>query len=112
MSWLRPALLVLAVLGCSPSDEEIANGDDPIAALAVPHKSERYTSSYWTQKSIRDKQLYAQAVEYCKDKNDGEHPNCDVVRYVDMIERMSRLPAERPKDFSLMPRSAPRGAPR
>jgi hypothetical protein len=95
--------VILAVLGCAPSDEEIANGNDPMAALTVPHKSERYTSSYWTQKSIRDKQLYAQAVGYCKDKNDGEHPNCDVVRYVEMIERMSRLPAERAKDFSLMP---------
>jgi hypothetical protein len=112
MKTFRPALLILAVLGCSPSNEEIANGDDPMAALTVPHKSERYTSSYWTQKSIRDKQLYTQAVEYCKDKNDGEHPNCDVVRYVDILERMSRLPRERPKDFSLIQGATPRDSAR
>jgi hypothetical protein len=89
-----------AIAGCRDSREAIANGDDPLRALTVPHKSERYTSTYWTQKSIRDKALYSQAVDYCKDKNDGEHPNCDVVRYVDMLERSSRLPENRPNDFS------------
>jgi hypothetical protein len=102
-SWLTVITLTIALPGCKESNEEIANGDDPLRALTVPFKSARYTSTYWTRKKIQEKDLYAQALAYCKDRNDGEHPNCDVVRYVDMIDRMSTMPEDRPNDFSLRP---------
>lgn len=94
-------VLGLALVGCRASDADIANGDDPIEALAVPHRSDRYTTTYWTQKSRSDVELWRQAVAFCEDKNDGDHPNCDAVRHVDMLEWMSRLPAESRRDFQL-----------
>lgn len=101
--WTTALLFVVAVVGCRPSEVDIGGGDDPLAALAVPHRSERYTTTYWTQKSRSDTELWAQAVAFCEDKNDGDHPNCDAVRHVDMLERMSRLPEDRPDSFSLRP---------
>ena len=103
------AAVVLAAIGCQRSDADIANGDDPLRALTVPHPSERYTTSYWTQKSVSDAELWAKAVEYCAGKTGGDHPNCSAVRYVEMIERRSRLPEDRPNTFRLtVPQAAPR----
>ncbi len=103
MNTYKLAFLVFVVLmaGCRDSNEAIANGDDPLLALTVPHRSERYTTTYWTQKSASDTTLWRQAVEYCEDKAEGDHPNCDAVRYVDMIEQRSRLPEDRPDTFRL-----------
>jgi hypothetical protein len=95
------ALAAIAIAGCQPNDADIANGDDPLLALTVPHRSDRYTTSYWTQKSVSDADLWRRAVEYCEGKTEGDHPNCDAVRYVDMIEKRSRLPADRPDTFGL-----------
>ena len=94
-------LVSVAVIGCRENEADIANGDDPLRALTVAHKSERYTTSYWTQKSVSDTTLWADAVEYCEDKTEGDHPNCDAVRYVEMFERQSRLPEDRPDTFRL-----------
>jgi hypothetical protein len=106
-------LIVLAavalIVGCQESDADIANGDDPLRALTVPHRSERFTTSYWTQKSVSDAELWTQAVEYCADKTEGDHPNCDAVRYVENIDRRSRLPEDRPDTFRLtVPQAARR----
>ncbi len=102
LPWL---ILGLALLGsgCRKSDAEVANGDDPLKSLTVPRLSDRYGTTYWTQKSISDTALWAQAVAYCAGKTEGDHPNCDVVRGVRMLERMSRLPPKSRHNFSLMP---------
>ena len=94
-------LVSLAAFGCGESDADIANGDDPLRALTVPHRSERYTTTFWTQRSARDTALWRKATEYCEERDDGDHPNCDPVRYVEMIERRSRLPENRPDSFRL-----------
>ena len=91
----------LAAIGCGVSDADIANGEDPLRALTVPHRSERYTTTYWTQRSVRDTTQWRKAIEYCKERDEGDHPNCDAVRYVEMIERRSRLPEDRPDSFRL-----------
>jgi hypothetical protein len=97
------ALTLLAILltGCTESDADIANGDDPLRALTVAHRSERYETSFWTQTSVRDPQLWGRATAYCEDKKDGEYPNCAAVRQVQMVDRMSRPPEDRPNDFRL-----------
>jgi hypothetical protein len=94
-------LLIVALVGCAPDNAAIANGDDPLQSLTVPVRSERYGTTYWTQNSVRDRELWAKATAYCEDKNDGDHPNCDVVRHVQELERASRLPEDRPNDFGL-----------
>ncbi len=93
--------LALLTLGCRKSNSAIANGDDPVRALAVPLRSDRYNSTYWTQKSVADTGLWTQAVAYCEGKAEGDHPNCDPVRQVRLLERMSRTPAPLQDNFSL-----------
>ena len=93
--------LVFIVVGCADADEEIANGEDPLQALTVAHRSDRYGSTYWTQTSIADSALWAQAMAYCEGKSSGDHPNCDAVHQVQAVEQMSRMPEDRPNDFPL-----------
>lgn len=94
-------VLALSLVGCAETEEEIANGDDPLSALSVGHLSDRYNSSYWTRTMSEDPELWTQAVAYCEENNDANHPNCDAVRGAQMMERMSRPPEDRPDDFRL-----------
>ena len=91
----------LLAIGCVDTEEEIANGDDPLRALTVAHRSDRYTSTYWTQTSAADSTLWVRAVEYCEGRISGDHPNCDPVRQVQAVEQMSRLGEDRPNEFRL-----------
>ena len=95
------ALACLLPLGCVDTEEEIANGDDPLRALTVAHRSDRYTSTYWTQTSSADSTLWTQAVEYCEGRASGDHPNCDAVRQVQAVQQMSRMGEDRPNEFRL-----------
>lgn len=98
---LAVVLASLLTVGCVDRDEAIANGDDPLRALTVAHRSDRYGSTYWTQKSTADSALWAQAVAYCEGRADGDHPNCDAVRQVQVLQGMSDTPEDRPNDFRL-----------
>ncbi len=100
LPWLILGLVLLGS-GCRKSDAEVANGDDPLRALTVPHLSDRYNSTFWARKSIVDPALWAKAVTYCADKTEGDHPNCDVVRSERMLERMSRMPKPSRNNFQL-----------
>ncbi|MGH7576218.1 MAG: hypothetical protein ACREM1_13970 [Longimicrobiales bacterium] len=93
-------LCCLVVTGCAPSEEAIANGEDPLEALTVPHRSDRYTTTYWRSTSKDDSELWARAVDYCEDKR-ADYPNCEAVRSVAIMERMTEPPEDRPNDFSL-----------
>jgi hypothetical protein len=95
-------LLISAVLpACAPSAEDVANGDDPMEALAVPHLSERYDVTYWTQTSFVDEELWERAVDFCEGIEDPrDYPNCNVVRSVKMLKPEPRV--EEPDSFSLM----------
>jgi hypothetical protein len=95
------ALACVLAVGCLDSAEAIANGGDPLRALTVAHRSDRYTSTYWTQMSTTDSPLWEQAVEYCEGRTSGDHPNCDAVRQVQAVEQMSRMGEDRPNEFRL-----------
>lgn len=98
-------LLVAVVLpACGQVDEEVANGDDPIEALAVPHVSERYSVAYWTQTRDFDEDLWTRAVEFCEDVGGDlrENPNCQAVLQVRSFEQIHRVPLDQPDTFDLM----------
>lgn len=83
------ALLATSVtLGaCTPSPQQVADGDDPLAALTVPAESHRYTDGYWREQARTDSAgRWAKAVAYCGDgqprpglEADGAKPNCRAV---------------------------------
>lgn len=99
-SWPAVLLTCFAVAGCAASDQDVANGDDPLAALAVPHRSERYTTTYWRYTRTDDPELWTRAVDYCEEKR-ADYPNCEAVRYVNMMERMTEMPEDPPDTFGL-----------
>lgn len=84
---LLPTLALTGVLllqvGCSETPEEIANGDDPLRALAVGAKSTRYDGPYWLYQREADRPVFERAVSYCKDQSLAEKPNCAVVMAAD-----------------------------
>ncbi|GJG89849.1 hypothetical protein tb265_50300 [Gemmatimonadetes bacterium T265] len=79
---------VLALLGaCRPSPQQVADGDDPLAALTTTAESHRYTAGYWREQARTDAAgRWAKALAYCGDgrprpglEADGAKPNCAAV---------------------------------
>ena len=80
---LATAALGAAVAGatasCAPRPEDVANGDDPIRALAAPVRSSRYAGPYWAAQRRLDSPVWRRAVAYCTAERAPESPNCDPV---------------------------------
>jgi len=82
------AFVVLAGLwavACGPSQEEIANGDDPIAALGSTVQSSRYGPAYWRQQLEADSALWKEALAFCADSQRADYPNCESVKSTEFI---------------------------
>lgn len=92
---LLTALFGALATGCAPSVEDVAEGDDPLAALTVGVASKRYDGRYWLLKRDEDRPLFDEAVAYCRGEQDAErlaeHPNCGPViaaaRFAESRER-------------------------
>lgn len=82
-------------IGCSPSAEDVAEGADPLAALATGVPSVRYDGRYWLLKRDEDRPLFDEALAYCQGEEEAErlaeHPNCGPVitaaRFAESRER-------------------------
>ncbi len=87
--WVTRVVLLLPIGACQPSQEDIANGDNPIDALGATARSTRYTSSYWVQQSERRSELWQRAQTACRDADLGARPNCAVVQEVAQFDAMA-----------------------
>src|ERR1700694_5791442 len=72
--------LALALASCRPSVEAVADGPDPLAALASPAQSARYDGPYWTREAHRNSPSWRAAKAFCRKSRDRELPNCHAVR--------------------------------
>lgn len=79
------AALALFLLACGPAQEELANGDDPIAALRSTVESSRYGAKYWTEQMTAATDLWIKAAAYCEPAEHADYPNCKTVRSVKFI---------------------------
>lgn len=89
---MRPTLVVagallLTILACTPKPEDIANGDDPMKALAVTARSTRYDRAYWSGQRRSRSAVWTRAVSYCESRGTGESPNCEPVNENAAAER-------------------------
>jgi hypothetical protein len=87
--------LALALASCKPSAEAIADGDDPLAALATPAASARYDGPFWTREAHRDSRTWQAARAFCEQARERALPNCHAVQLVERWEgpwRMGTLP--------------------
>ena len=78
--------LALALASCRPSAEAIADGDDPLAALATPAESGRYGGPFWTREAHRNSRTWRQARAFCRQARGRELPNCHAVELVERWE--------------------------
>lgn len=81
---LRLLLLLLAigVLGCSPTPQDLADGDDPLAALRSPARSARYDGTFWSREAEAGSALWQGAIDYCRSPGNSTLPNCQTVGLV------------------------------
>lgn len=92
-------LLLLA--GCAETPEDIANGDDPLKALAVGATSTRYNGPYWMRQRSAAPALYRDALAYCTAHPDGEKPNCaPVVATARFFESKARLGKKKGRGYT------------
>jgi hypothetical protein len=73
------ATAVGAVSSCQPNAEDVANGDDPIAALDSRMRSTRYDGPYWQQQRLAGSDVWRRAVATCTPERATERPNCEPV---------------------------------
>jgi hypothetical protein len=64
---------------CQPKPEDVANGDDPIAALSVPVRSTRYDGPYWQRQRLASSDVWRRGVAACTPDLAPQRPNCDPV---------------------------------
>jgi len=90
------AAAVVFLSGCSKAtSEQVADGDDPLAALAVSAETHRYTEPYWIEQFHADSagrpSPWKQALAYCGTSDaprpglnaHGNKPNCGAVFQVE-----------------------------
>ena len=95
---LLPLFILLALaaaLGCQPTPAEIADGDDPLAALRASAPTSRYKEPFWSEHCHRGNVTWQDALAFCRTegKDAVRYPNCQHVRIVARWEEPPRFPA-------------------
>jgi hypothetical protein len=93
LRWIGWAALAVALASCRPSAEDLADGEDPLAALASPAESARYDGPYWLREAHRNSRTWQAAKTFCGKAGARELPNCHAVRLVERWEAPLRLGA-------------------
>jgi hypothetical protein len=113
MKMALAAALALAAGSCRPSAEAVADGDDPLAALAAPAQSARYDGPFWAREAHRGSRTWRAARAFCG--GHPELPNCHPVLLVTRWEEpvslgtpagLPPLPAPPPLPPALHPGAA------
>ena len=78
--WAALVAVSAGVVGaCQPKPEDVANGDDPIAALEASVRSTRYDGPYWQQQRLAGSDVWRRAVDACSPDRAAQRPNCEPV---------------------------------
>jgi hypothetical protein len=107
--WAATAALAaaLALASCRPSAEAVADGDDPLAALAQPAQSARYDGPFWTREAHRGSRLWQAARAFCDQARERQLLNCHPVELVERWEGPLRAGATAPPALPALPALAP-----
>ncbi len=104
VSSAAPLLIVLMlpvfISACGPTDEDIANGDDPIAALNVTAQSTRYASDFWVREHERNPDRFQEAVAFCEGKEYADFPNCRAVAQAKGVVEAADSPRQEGKTYT------------
>lgn len=75
-SLIALALAAPILTSCRPSQEDVANGDDPIKSLSATAQSTRYGPPFWAEQRTTGSAIWRQAIAYCTPERTRELPNC------------------------------------
>ena len=98
--------IALAIAACRPAPEDVANGPDPLRALAQHVESSRYGPDYWKQMAQQNGPVWHKALAYCQVREATEYPTCASVKMVAFLEANAR-PAVEPAPFTYRTDQAP-----
>lgn len=94
---------LVTITGCASETDgqvDLANGNDPLAALGATVESARYTTAYWIQKADSNPTLFARARAYCDAQwasGSGQKVNCAAVSAAAFEQSGRRLAPKRPR---------------
>ncbi len=96
MHWYKilAVSLLVCLAGCQPTQELLANGADPIAALSSTVESSRYGPKYWSEQMTAASEIWKEALEYCEPAEHANRPNCEIVASAKFVA--TRKPVENP----------------
>ena len=76
------ALLIgFALTACGPPAEP----DEPLASLAWPEPSTKFTAEYWSEQAHADSEIWRAALDWCAEDARKLLPNCQTVAQVRFI---------------------------
>ena len=91
--------LVLFVVACRPSSGDVANGPDPLQALAQHVESSRYGPDYWKRAAAENTAVWRKATAFCRQADASEYPTCASVKMAEFFQANTQ-PASPPAPFT------------
>ncbi|MBT8248203.1 MAG: hypothetical protein KJN73_10310 [Acidimicrobiia bacterium] len=91
------ALLVMgfAMAACEPAAEP----DEPLASLAWPEPSTRFTAEYWGKQAKSNSETWREAVDWCAEDTRKPLPNCQTVGQVRFIRTLKDSAGRRSEPY-------------
>jgi hypothetical protein len=77
--WIAVGLLLGASSACGNPQKQLAEGDEPIAALTATVLSRRYDAEFWKGQAHAQTTVWSIALQYCLTEHRRklrEHPTC------------------------------------
>ena len=81
---VRAALVVGFAAACGPAVEP----DEPLASLAWPEPSTKFTAEYWGEQAQSDSKIWREAVDWCTEEMRKLLPNCQTVGQVRFVRAL------------------------
>jgi hypothetical protein len=98
--------------GCGKATaEDLANGDDALAALRSPVRSARYDGAFWNREATEDTRLWHDAVDYCRTPGNSAAPNCQTVGLVLSTIELEKAAREAKRQLEVLLEQSKRFAP-
>ena len=84
-----------AVVACGAPAEP----DQPLASLAWPEPSTKFTAEYWAEQAKADSEIWREAVDWCAKDTRKLLPNCQTVGQVQFIRTLKDSAGRRSEPY-------------
>lgn len=88
-------MIGFALVACGPRAEP----DQPLASLAWPEPSTKFTVEYWGEQAKADSAIWREAVDWCAEETRKLLPNCQTVGQVRFIRTLKDSAGRRSEPY-------------